>query len=164
MITPEFVANSIATLVLAAMMFIPLVNVLVGAIVGGNFAGLAGLVAGCLTAAAITFANDETGIAIARDGTISSDQGQRGKLAIVTFDNPQAMQTVGNSLLDTEQPELPAENTRLVQGVLEGSNVQPIVEMTNMIDVMRSYASAQKLIDQADQMRRQAIQELGTPA
>ncbi|MEP0708630.1 flagellar basal-body rod protein FlgF [Parvibaculum sp.] len=114
--------------------------------------------------AAITFANDETGIAIARDGTISSDQGQRGKLAIVTFDNPQAMQTVGNSLLDTEQPELPAENTRLVQGALEGSNVQPIVEMTNMIDVMRSYASAQKLIDQADQMRRQAIQELGTPA
>ncbi len=96
--------------------------------------------------------------------SISSDQGQRGKLAIVTFDNPQAMQTVGNSLLDTEQPELPAENTRLVQGVLEGSNVQPIVEMTNMIDVMRSYASAQKLIDQADQMRRQAIQELGTPA
>ena len=56
MITPEFVANSIATLVLAAMMFIPLVNVLVGAIVGGNFAGLAGLVAGCLTAAAITCA------------------------------------------------------------------------------------------------------------
>ena len=56
MLTPEFVANSIATLVLAAMMFIPLVNVLVGAIVGGNFAGLAGLVAGCLTAAAITCA------------------------------------------------------------------------------------------------------------
>ncbi len=40
--------------------------------------------------AAITFANDETGIAIARDGTITSDQGQRGKLAIVTFDNPKA--------------------------------------------------------------------------
>jgi len=56
MITPDFVANSIATLVLAAMMFIPVVNVLVGAIVGGNFAGLAGLVAGCLTAAAITCA------------------------------------------------------------------------------------------------------------
>jgi flagellar basal-body rod protein FlgF len=51
-----------------------------------------------------------------------------------------------------------------VQGALEGSNVQPIVEMTNMIDVSRSYASAQKLIDQADQMRRQAIQELGTAA
>src|SRR5690606_16869687 len=86
--------------------------------------------------AAITFANDETGITIARDGTISSDQGQRGKLAIVTFDNPRAMEKVGDSLLSTAQPELPAENTRLVQGALEGSNVQPIVEMTNMIDVM----------------------------
>ena len=114
--------------------------------------------------AAIAFANDENGITIARDGTISSDQGQRGKLAIVTFDNPQVMQTVGNSLLETDQEEVAAENVRLVQGALEGSNVQPIAEMTNMIDVMRSYASAQKLIDQADQMRRQAIQELGTPA
>lgn len=33
-----------------------------------------------------------------------------------------------------------------------------------MIDVMRSYASAQKLIEQADQMRRQAIQQLGNVA
>ena len=114
--------------------------------------------------APISFANDENNISIARDGTVSTDQGQRGRLALVTFGNLQDMTTVGNSLLTTGQAELPAEDTRLVQGALEGSNVQPIVEMTNMIDVMRSYASAQKLIDQADQMRRQAIQELGTPA
>ncbi|MEP2830630.1 flagellar basal-body rod protein FlgF [Parvibaculum sp.] len=114
--------------------------------------------------APIRFAQDETGITIARDGTISTDQGQRGKLAVVSFENPQAMLNVGNTMLDTDQPEIAVENTRLVQGALEGSNVQPIVEMTNMIEVSRSYASAQKLIDQADQMRRQAIQELGTAA
>ncbi len=56
MIDAAAVADAIATLVLAAMMFIPLVNVLVGAIVGGNIAGAAGLVAGSLIAAAITCA------------------------------------------------------------------------------------------------------------
>ena len=114
--------------------------------------------------APIRFAQDETGISIARDGTISTDRGQRGKLAVVSFENPQDMRNVGDTMLDTAQAEIPVEDTRLVQGALEGSNVQPIVEMTNMIDVSRSYASAQKLIDQADQMRRQAIQELGTAA
>ncbi|MDZ4382340.1 MAG: flagellar basal-body rod protein FlgF [Parvibaculum sp.] len=112
----------------------------------------------------IRFAQDETGISIARDGTVSSDRGQRGKFAIVSFDNPQDMRNVGDTMLESDQAEIPVENTRLVQGALEGSNVQPIVEMTRMIDVSRSYASAQKLVDQADEMRRQAIRELGTPA
>ncbi|MBX3507579.1 MAG: flagellar basal-body rod protein FlgF [Parvibaculum sp.] len=114
--------------------------------------------------APIAFARDETGITIARDGTISTDQGRRGRLAIVTFGNPQDMKKAGDSLFETAQQEVPAQNIRLVQGALEGSNVNPILEMTNMIEVTRSYASAQKLIDQADQMRRQAIQQLGTPA
>jgi flagellar basal-body rod protein FlgF len=114
--------------------------------------------------APIAFANDETGITIARDGTISSDQGLRGRLAIVTFENPQALKKTGDSLFETDQPEIPSENIRLVQGALEGSNVNPILEMTNMIEVSRAYASAQKIIDQADQMRRQAIQQLGGSA
>jgi len=113
---------------------------------------------------AITVNPADGEIHIARDGTISSDQGQRGRLAIVSFENPQDMRNVGNTMLDTDQAEIAPENIRLMQGALEGSNVQPIVEMTNMIEVSRSYASAQKLIDQADQMRRQAIQELGTAA
>ena len=114
--------------------------------------------------APILFAQDETDITIARDGTVSSSLGLRGKLSVVTFENPQAMQNAGGTLLGTLQDEQPVEAPRLVQGALEGSNVQPIVEMTNMIEVSRSYASAQKLIDPSDQMRRKAIQELGSPA
>lgn len=114
--------------------------------------------------APMLFAQDETDITIARDGTVSSSLGLRGKLSIVTFENPQAMQNAGGTLLGTLQDEQPVERPHLVQGALEGSNVQPIIEMTNMIEVSRSYASAQKLIDQSDQMRRKAIQDLGSPA
>ncbi len=82
----------------------------------------------------------------------------------MTFENPPAMRNVGGTLLGTLQDEQPVDEPLLVQGALEGSNVQPIVEMTNMIEVSRSYASAQKLIDQSDQMRRKAVQDLGSPA
>jgi flagellar basal-body rod protein FlgF len=114
--------------------------------------------------APMLFAQDETDITIARDGTVSSSLGLRGKISVVTFENLQNMRNVGGTLLSTLQDEQPVDEPRVVQGALEGSNVQPIVEMTNMIEVTRSYASAQKLIDQSDQMRRKAIQELGSPA
>lgn len=114
--------------------------------------------------APILFAQDETDITIARDGTVSSSLGLRGKISVVTFENPQAMNNAGGTLLSTLQDEQPIDRPQVVQGALEGSNVQPIIEMTNMIEVTRSYATAQKLIDQSDQMRRKAIQDLGSPA
>ncbi|RAV76153.1 hypothetical protein DBT52_09665 [Aerococcus mictus] len=48
-----------------------------------------------------------------------------------------------------------------MQGSIEGSNVKPIIEMTNMIAVSRSYESTQSLIEAADNMRRQAISQIG---
>ena len=56
------------------------------------------------------------------------------------------------------------EKPHFIQGALEGSNVNAIQQMTNMIDVTRSYTSAQKLVDSADQMRRDAITKLGQAA
>jgi len=112
----------------------------------------------------ITFRPDEENITIARDGTISTDQGQRGKLGLVSFDNERLLTAAGGTLYTTDQTEVPVEKPHLVQGALEGSNVNAILQMTNMIDVTRSYASAQKLVDRADEMRREAITQLGQAA
>lgn len=108
----------------------------------------------------LTFAADEGQISIASDGTVSSDRGQRGKLALVTFDNLQDMKANGDGLFSTTQTETPVENPHFVQGAIEGSNVNAIAEMTNMIDVQRSYISAAKLVQAADDMRRQAISQI----
>lgn len=113
---------------------------------------------------ALTFANDEGQITIASDGTVTTDNGQRGKIALVTFANLQEMKASGDNLYTTTQAETPVDNPRMIQGSIEGSNVQSIVEMTNMIDVMRSYESASKLVDAADNMRRQAISQIGGAA
>lgn len=112
----------------------------------------------------ITFTSDEGQITIGPDGTISTENGERGKLGLVVFDNPHDMKNEGSDLLSTTQTETPVIAPRIVQGSIESSNVKPIVEMTNMIDVQRSYISAQKLIEAADDMRRQAISTIGGPA
>ena len=108
----------------------------------------------------VTFSSDEGQISIASDGTISTDRGQRGKLSVVSFANLQDMKAEGNSTYSTTQTEDPVANPHFVQGSLESSNVNAIAEMTNMIDVQRSYISAAKLVQAADDMRRQAISQI----
>ncbi|WP_417470045.1 flagellar hook-basal body complex protein [Maricaulis sp.] len=47
------------------------------------------------------------------------------------------------------------------QGFVEASNVQPVVEMTDMMTVMRSYQSVSKFIEQTEDINRRAIERLG---
>ena len=56
---------------------------------------------------------------------------------------------------------LSAAETKLTAGGVEGSNVQPIVETTAMIDILRSYQSSQRLSQAMDDMRKNAIDRLG---
>ena len=119
----------------------------------------------------ITFSSDEGHITIARDGTITTtrdgitaSEQQRGKLALVSFGNMQTLKNEGDNLYSTTEAEQPVTDPHIVQGSLEGSNVKPIAEMTNMMEVMRSYERAQNLMQAADDMRRQAISQIGGTA
>ena len=103
-------------------------------------------------------------LTIAGDGTITSEIGPIAKLQLVTFDNPQRLQKQGSTLYSTEDPPLPAENTRVVQGMLEKSNVQGVLEVTRMIHVMRSYQATQKMLDTGHELQRRAIDKLGRAA
>lgn len=109
----------------------------------------------------ITFSREDQTVDIALDGTISSNSGVKGKLDVVTFDNEQAMKQTGDNLLETDQPPLPVEAPKVLQGMLEQSNVQPIVEMTQMIEVMRAYQNSTELTQAGEDMERRAIQKLG---
>jgi flagellar basal-body rod protein FlgF len=108
-------------------------------------------------------ARDAT-ITIARDGTLSSESGQLGKLRVVTFDNESALRQVGNTLFRSEQAPRAVERPHVVQGALEASNVQPIVEITRMIEVHRSYESVARFLDREDERMRSLIREVGQTA
>lgn len=54
-----------------------------------------------------------------------------------------------------------AKNPQIQGGYIEESNVNSISEMTKMIQGMRNYESAQKLIQTIDHMAEIAIQDVG---
>jgi flagellar basal-body rod protein FlgF len=94
------------------------------------------------------------------DGTMTSNVGQVGQIQLVQFADDQAMRKAGNGLYVTDQPTLPATRASLLQGSLEGSNVQPVMEMTRMMEMLRDYQNAQKLVDSEHERQRTAISRL----
>lgn len=108
----------------------------------------------------ITFDATETDITIGADGTVMTPAGSKGRLRIVTFDDPQILSREGNNLFAGGEP-LPATDVRVAQGAIERSNVSGIAEMAEMIRVSRSYQSLATIMQRQDELRRTAIQRLG---
>jgi flagellar basal-body rod protein FlgF len=114
---------------------------------------------------AITIAPTDGDINIAPDGTISSVVrgvgNQLGQLKVVDFANDAALTKQGANLYSTSQTPTAATNTTMRQGSLEGSNVQPVIEISKMIEVMRAYEATATLSKSQEDLMRQAITQLG---
>ncbi|GLK54120.1 flagellar basal-body rod protein FlgF [Methylopila capsulata] len=113
------------------------------------------------TAGPIQLAPNETGLTIGRDGTIATSEGVRGRLRLVSFDDPRAIHKIGSNLYaTTEDPKDAPATTAVVQGAVEKSNVKPIVEMSRLIEVNRAYTSISGILDAQNDIRRSAIEKL----
>lgn len=116
--------------------------------------------------APLIFAPEDTEIVISQDGTVSTNNGELGKLRVVRFENDQLLdRTSGAQFITTEQnPAIDVETPTVLQGAVEGSNVEPIVEMANMIEVHRAYDSVKSFINREDERQRQMIRDLAAVA
>jgi flagellar basal body rod protein FlgG len=93
----------------------------------------------------ITIPQGTSTITIGRDGTVSADGAQVGKLELASFAQPESMRRVGTTLFEGDAPQPPAAGSvRVEQGYREGSNVQPVKEMVSMVMGMRYYEAAAK--------------------
>lgn len=108
----------------------------------------------------ISVPQDSTMIVIAEDGTISNQDGAIGQLEITEFDNINTLDAVGDSLYRATIPGNAATETRVKQGMLEGSNVNAISEMTRMIDVSRAYQSTQRMLQNEHERQTNMIQKM----
>jgi len=118
----------------------------------------------------ITIPQDQVGITIGADGTVSVQQAnqteaqQVGRIEIAMFQNPAGLQTMGKNLFlpTTASGDAitgtPGENGlgTLLSGMVEQSNVSVVEEMVNMIISQRSYEANSKVIRTADEMFNQA--------
>jgi flagellar basal-body rod protein FlgG len=114
----------------------------------------------------ITIPDGAQSITIGSDGVVSVQlagqpaPSQVGSLETVDFINPVGLQPIGENLYietassGTAQAGTPGLNGfgSLVQGALEGSNVNVVAELVNMIETQRAYEMNSKAISTSDQM------------
>ncbi len=103
------------------------------------------------------FSPEDRDIAIAMDGTISTENGTLGKLNIVKFANPHELKVVSGGLYSSTRVPQTDDTPVVLQGMLENSNVQPIVEMTRMIEASRAFESIKNFIEKEDARIKQMM-------
>jgi flagellar basal-body rod protein FlgF len=109
----------------------------------------------------IAFAPNDTRIEILGDGTIRSENGVIGRLRVVRFADEQALRAEGDRLLDADG-QAPEEVARpqLIQGAVEGSNVQAVVELTRMMAELREFQLAAQFLDRETERHQAVIERL----
>lgn len=114
----------------------------------------------------ITIPDGATSITVGSDGTVTAqvagqtDAQNLGQIQIASFSNPGGLQATGNNyLIETSSSGqanlgVAGQDGRgsLRQGMLEGSNVNVVEELVDMIETQRAYEVNSKMIKATDEM------------
>ena len=96
-------------------------------------------------------ASGEKEIYISENGEVSTENGVIGRLKVVAFADNQKLKKIGNTMFENvngNTMEVGVADVRIKQRMIEKSNVEPIVEMSKMIKLQRSYEYVQQMIDE----------------
>ncbi|RMC33287.1 flagellar hook-basal body complex protein [Paracoccus alkanivorans] len=96
-------------------------------------------------------------IAIGSDGTLSANGLPFGRVGVFAAPDPAGIFHEGGTSFATDADPEPIENPQVRQGFLEESNVDPVFEITRMIEVQRAYELGQSFLEREDQRIRGAI-------
>lgn len=101
-------------------------------------------------------------IAIAADGTVTVNEGQRvGRIQVVAVTAPDGLRALGDNRFEVTPesgPAVAANGSLLRQGTLEGSNVDMADAMVDMMNAQRAFQLASRAIHMQDQMLEVANQ------
>jgi flagellar basal-body rod protein FlgF len=101
---------------------------------------------------------------ISRDGMLTQGGNQVGSLGLFNLRRDSRLTRFGNSGVFSSLPGEAVQDftsTGVQQGFNEGSNVNPVLEMTKMIAVQRSFDSAATTIQESESTLMDAIRTLG---
>lgn len=101
-------------------------------------------------------------VSISADGTISSNGAVSGKLRVVEFPVGTQLTSMGSTYYSAPaNTAATATNSNVRQGMLESSNVNPIVSMVELVDAQRSAEMAQRALGMFNsEMDKTATQDL----
>ena len=102
-------------------------------------------------------------IVVKADGSVLADGSNIGKIQIAQFDNELLLNkledgryTAPNGVITNGKQD----NVQIFQGMLESSNVNPVIALTDMVDIARKYETAQKIISDEDERIRETVRKL----
>lgn len=97
-------------------------------------------------------------------GEVFENNQSLGRMALMKFENKDALLKQGTNLFalkdNLDAKMAPATEAKVSQGFLEGSNVNIVREMTDMISATRTFESTQKAIQAYDQMAHKVVNEV----
>ena len=92
------------------------------------------------------------------DGTVLVDGSPQGKLRLVALSDATQIKHAGAGLLSTTQEAEPDTTSRIVQGSLEGANVDPVLSMVQMTELLHDFEADQRAILTQDSSLGKLIQ------
>lgn len=124
----------------------------------GNLVTMEGRLVLGRNGAPINIPSDAKDIVVRGDGTITEEGGRNfGQLRVVRFENERELKQVdGTGFISEGEPAIDLQPPEVGQGVLEASNVNPVIEMTRLISLNRAYQDNARMIQQEDDRKRRA--------
>ena len=100
-------------------------------------------------------------LSIREDGSVYVEGEYLDQIELIPFDPEVDHAKVGDNYFEPFEPEAELEAS-VIQGYLEGSNVDLSQEMTRLIEISRNFEAAQRIMSTNDELLHKAANELGT--
>ncbi|HWR49649.1 MAG TPA: flagellar hook basal-body protein [Bryobacteraceae bacterium] len=94
------------------------------------------------------------------DGAVKQDSLDAGRIAVVEFAEPQALEKMGRSYYRASEAARPAADVEVHQGKLESANVGVPESAVRMVGILRQFEMLQKAVALGSEMGRRSVEEV----
>ncbi len=105
---------------------------------------------------------DARAVSLARDGTLSADGQPLTRIGLWAPTDPLRLSREDGARFASPAGVEPIDEATILQGFVEESNVEPVAEITRMIEVQRAYEMGQGMLDREDERIRAVIRIMGS--
>jgi flagellar basal-body rod protein FlgF len=111
----------------------------------------------------VRIATTDTRLSVAGDGTLSSENGQLARIGVVQPKDPMQLVAEGATLFRSDSPTAPVIAPKIVQGAVEGSNVEAVTELTRLINDQRQFQFIAQFMQAESDRQKDTVEKLLPP-
>lgn len=99
-------------------------------------------------------------ISVGPDGRVTAGGDEIGRLRLADILRTDMLTAEGNASFRNDGPaSRKAQDSEIIQGAIEESNVSPVVEMVALVQVMRAYEASAHVMKRMDGLERQFVKQ-----